>query len=151
MSHNIFLYNIFESVKTLDAKQMSNAVSKIIRLNTILNRYINYRHYRQNNRQPKTQHKTQYKTQYKTQFGGINESLIDISNSTTQYDSIMENLGLIDSNLGDKIVELQKYIDIFLTNASQFEILVKDRLALDSLIKLRASVKNLNFTLNQFK
>ena len=78
------------------------------------------------------------------QYGGTKESDEDVQN-------IMENLGLIESKFLEYFSLLQKYVDIYLKNATEFEKLLKDKLSLESLESLKKSMHELNSVLSNLK
>lgn len=71
--------------------------------------------------------------------------------SDEDYTNIMENLGLIEEDFLKYFESLQKYIDIYLKNAKEFEKLLQDRLSIQSLEKLKEAMTQLNLTLGNLK
>lgn len=122
MLNNKILYDIYKSVKYLDKNRMNKNTENINSIITKLNSKL-YNQY---------------------QYGGTKES-------EENYQEIMTNLDKIESGFISYFESLQKYIDIYLKNAEEFEKLLKDRLSIDSLKKLQESMNQLNVVLDKLK
>ena len=125
MRHNKFLFNIYESVKTLNKEKMDKNTKKINKIISKL--YNNSTLYNKSN-----------------QLGGSKESDNDVK-------EIMDNLGIIEKGFLEYFTSLQKYIDIYLKNAKEFEKLLNDRLSIESIEKLKKSMSDLNLVLSDLK
>jgi hypothetical protein len=128
MRHNKFLFNIYESVKTLNKEKMDKNTKKINKIISKL--YNNSKLYNKSN-----------------QLGGTLES----DKSDKDYKEIMDNLSSIETGFLDYFKSLQNYIDIYLKNAKEFEKLLNDRLSIESIEKLKKSMSDLNLVLSDLK
>jgi hypothetical protein len=71
--------------------------------------------------------------------------------SEEDFKDIMTNLGIIEKGFLEYFTSLQKYIDIYLKNANEFEKLLNNRLSIESIEKLKKSMQELNIILADIK